>query len=118
MYVYPPLWGKSAYQRGSSMHRIIKLAQWLKGNMPYGKATPEKPFLTDEEALDIAAFINDDRLHERPWVASADYPFPEEKAIDYDKGPFVDTFSAIQHKFGPYQPIIDYWKNKGWKPVY
>jgi len=26
------------------MHRIIKMAQWLKGNMPFGKATWDKPF--------------------------------------------------------------------------
>ena len=26
-YAYPPLWGESSYQRGSSMHRVIKLAQ-------------------------------------------------------------------------------------------
>ena len=117
-YVYPPLWGENSYQPGSSMHRIIKLAQWLKANMPYGKATWEKPFLSDEEALDIAAFVNDDAIHKRPGVESFDYPYAEEKAIDYSIGPFNDTFSIMQHKFGPYQPIITYWKNKGMKPVY
>ena len=117
-YVYPPLWGENSYQPGSSMHRIIKLAQWLKANMPYGKATWDKPFLTDEEALDLAAFVNDDRIHNRPVVESFDYPVSKEKAIDYAIGPFSDTFSIRQHKFGPYQPIIDYWKNKGMRAVY
>lgn len=117
-YQYPPLWGTSGYQPGSSMHRNIKQAQWLKANMPQDKATWEKPFLKDEEALDIAAFINDDNIHKRPDVKSFDYPVIGEKAIDYGIAPFIDTFSAMQHKYGPYQPVIDYWKKKGLKPVY
>ena len=117
-YTYPPLWGQSGYQPGSSMHRVIKQAQWLKANMPYDKATWNKPFLSDQEALDIAAFVNDDAIHKRPGVKNFDYPHPQEKAIDYDIAPFADTFPALQHKFGPYQPIISYWKKKEWKPVY
>jgi thiosulfate dehydrogenase len=100
------------------MHRVIKMAQWLKGNMPYGKATPDSPFLSDHEALDLAAFINDDVIHKRPFVQSIDYPYPDEKAIDYDRAPFMDRFSVMQHKFGPYPPIIAFWKKNGMKPVY
>lgn len=117
-YQYPPLWGASGYQPGSSMHRVIKQAQWLKANMPQDKATWDKPFLKDEEALDLAAFINDDKIHHRPDVKSFDYPVMGEKAIDYGIGPFIDSFSVAQHKNGPFQPIIDYWKGKGLKPVY
>jgi thiosulfate dehydrogenase len=117
-YVYPPLWGEKAYQPGSSMHRIIKQAQWLKANMPFDKATWDRPFLSDEEALDIAAFVNDDNIHRRPSVKNFDYPHPEEKAIDYDRGPFIDHFTATQHKLGPYQPIITFWKNNGMNPIY
>lgn len=117
-YQYPPLWGLSAYQPGSSMHRVIKLARWLKANMPNDQATYNGPILTDEQAIDIASFINDDRIHTRPNPKTTDYPFPEEKAIDYGHAPFVDSFSEMQHKFGPYQPIIDYWKSKGLDPTY
>ena len=117
-YIYPPLWGEKAYQPGSSMHRVIKQAQWLKANMPFDKAIWNKPFLSDEEALDIAAFVNDDLIHPRPKVANFDYPHPEEKSIDYDIGPFIDTFPIMQHKFGPYLPIIVYLKSKGITPVY
>jgi thiosulfate dehydrogenase len=117
-YTYPPLWGASAYQPGSSMHRVIKAAQWIKANMPYDKATAEKPYLTDAEALDVAAFVNDDRQHVRPSVKSFDYPHPEEKSIDYDHAPFADHFSETQHKFGPYPPIIAEWKKKAMKAVY
>lgn len=117
-YEYPPLWGKYAYQPGSSMHRVIKLAQWLKANMPYKIATVEKPFLTDKEAYDIAAFINNDSLHSRPTPPSMDYPNPLTKPIDYGNGPFADTFSAHQHKYGPHQPIYDYWVKNNLKPRY
>jgi thiosulfate dehydrogenase len=112
-YIYPPLWGLKAYQPGSSMHRIIKEAQWLVANMPYDSATHAKPFLTSTEALDLAAFINNDSIHQRVAVKEIGYPYFEDKAIDYDKGPFNDTFSEAQHKYGPFQPIIDYRKSKG-----
>lgn len=117
-YTYPPLWGLKAYQPGSSMHRIVKQAQWLVSNMPYDKATHDKPFLSSAEALDLAAFINDDKIHQRPSVKEYQYPNYEEKAIDYDRGPFADPFSEEQHKYGPYKPIIDYWGGKGIKPTY
>lgn len=111
-FIYPPLWGAQAYQPGSSMHRIIKMARWLKANMPYDKVTTGKPFLTDQQALDVAAFINGDAIHDRPGPESFDYPDSTTKPIDYDRGPFADTFSAVRHKYGPWQPIIDYRKTK------
>jgi thiosulfate dehydrogenase len=117
-YLYPPLWGNHAYQPGSSMHRVIKQARWIKANMPNDSATFFKPFLTDEEAIDIASYVNDDRIHTRPNPTTFDYPVITEKAIDYGMGPYPDSFSALQHKFGPYQPIIDYWKKNGLKPYY
>ncbi len=115
-YEYPPLWGPKAYQPGSSMHRIVKMAQWLVSNMPYDKATHDKPYLTSAEALDLAAFINDDKIHQRPFVKEYQYPNAEEKAVDYDRGPFKDPFSEQQHKYGPFKPIIDYWGGKGKDP--
>jgi thiosulfate dehydrogenase len=117
-YTYPLLWGMTAYQPGSSMHRVIKQAQWLKANMPYDSAKWNKPILTDEQALDVAAFVNNDKIHFRPHPPSMDYPNPIEKAIDYGEAPFFDTFTKDQHKYGPYKPIIEYWKAKGVKPVY
>lgn len=117
-YLYPPLWGDFGYQPGSSMHRVIKQARWIKANMPYDSAKWNKPYLTDLEAIDIASFVNDDRIHSRPNPKTLDYPFPNEKAIDYAHGPFADNFTEEQHKFGPFKPIIDYWKSKGWKPTY
>lgn len=113
-YIYPPLWGMAAYQKGSSPHRVLKAARFIKANMPHKLASWDKPVLTDEEAIDVAAFINDDRIHPRPEkknnIKNPDYPNIKSKAVDYGTGPFIDTFSEMQHKFGPYQPIIDYRK--------
>jgi thiosulfate dehydrogenase len=110
-YIYPPLWGNYAFERGSSMHRVLKMARFVKANMPHLKSTWDKPFLTDIEAIDVSAFVVDDRIHKRPEKENApSYPNIKVKPIDYDDGPYTDTFSASQHKFGPYQPIIDYHK--------
>ena len=110
-YAYPPLWGDKSYAAGSSMHRVLKAARFIKANMPHKQATWEKPFLADHEAIDVAAFVNDDRIHQRPVQNQfQSYPKLSAKPIDYHNGPFPDTFSAMQHKFGPYQPIIDYHK--------
>ncbi len=117
-YEYPPLWGENAYQPGSSMHRITKQARWLKANMPHDLAKWYQPILSDEECFDVAAFVNNDDIHKRPSPPTYDYPNIKDKNIDYGKGPFIDTFSEQQHKYGPWKPIINYWKSKGWKPIY
>ncbi len=120
-YTYPPLWGPHAYQAGSSMHRVLKAARFIKANMPDKIALWNKPALTDEQAIDVAAFINDDRIHTRPAKKANqanDYPHFGVKPIDYDIGPYKDTFSEQQHKFGPYPPIIEYHKSHGLPVVF
>jgi thiosulfate dehydrogenase len=108
-YEYPPLWGKYAYQPGSSMHRVLKAARFIKANMPYG-TTWDKPKLSDEDAIDVAAFINDNS-HQRPITKRLiNYPNIKTKPIDYDQAPYEDNFTATQHKFGPFQPIVNYHK--------
>ncbi len=75
--------------------------------MPFG-TTWESPVLTDEEAYDVASFINDDTLHPRTMFdVSKDYPDLREKPVDYPYGPYADNFSEEQHRLGPYKPIID-----------
>lgn len=110
-YEYPPLWGPNSYQTGSSMFRVIKAAQFIKANMPFG-ATWDNPQLTDEEAFDVAAYINSEE-HIRPSKGGADYNDIRTKYIDYPYGPYDDPFSEEQHKLGPFQPIIDYRKENG-----
>jgi thiosulfate dehydrogenase len=49
----PPLWGLGSYNKGAGFFRIDLLAGFLKANMPLGNTD-----LTDQEALDLAAWIN------------------------------------------------------------
>lgn len=56
---FPPLWGPESYNWGAGMSRIDTAAGFIKANMPFGK-----PYsLSDQEAWDVAAFIDS---HERP----------------------------------------------------
>lgn len=105
-YLYPPLWGKNSYNDGAGLYRISNFAMFIKSNMPLG-ASHENPILTDEEAWDIAAFVNSQN---RPHAdIRKDWPKISEKPFDHPFGSFADTFSQNQHKYGPYNPII---KNK------
>ena len=77
--------------------------------MPLG-ATYEAPQLTDQEAWDIAAFVN---TQVRPHKdAPDDWPDISKKPIDHPVGPYSDSFDAIQHKLGPFKPIADARKNQ------
>jgi thiosulfate dehydrogenase len=101
-YVYPPLWGKSSYNTGAGLYRLSRFAGYIKANMPLG-ATHDKPVLTDEEAWDIAAFVNSQL---RPVKdLTGDWPDISKKPFDHPFGPYSDGFSVQQHKFGPFGPI-------------
>jgi len=104
MWTYPPLWGDDSYNDGAGMYRLISLASYVKGNMPLG-ATYDMPHLTDEEAWDIAAFVNS--MPRPSKDISHDWPDISRKAIDHPFGPYTDGFTDRQHKYGPYYPIID-----------
>ncbi|WP_034891716.1 c-type cytochrome [Gillisia sp. Hel_I_29] len=110
-YQYPPLWGPDSYNNGAGMHRVITAAQFIKGNMPFGQATWKSPKLTDEEAYNLAGYINS---FSRPQKAglNKDYPDLKLKPVSTPYGPYVDNFSVEQHQFGPFQPIMDYYKQK------
>lgn len=103
-YIYPPLWGKNSYNDAAGLNRITNFASYVKYNMPLG-ATCEKPILTDEEAWDVAAYVNSQF---RPHLETPnDWPNLSQKPIDHPYGPYADGFSVKQHKYGPYQPIAD-----------
>lgn len=110
-YIYPPLWGPMSYQEGSSMHRVLKAASFIKYNMPNLTTDYTKPILTDQEALDVAAFINDGSLHPRPKSNNKLYENISTKPIDFFKGPYNDGFSEIQHAFGPWDEIEKFYNS-------
>jgi thiosulfate dehydrogenase len=102
-YSYPPLWGANSYNTGAGLYRLSKLAGYIRDNMPYDEAFHYKPVLTDEEAWDVAAYIN---ARARPAKTfPKDWPNISTKPVDHPFGPFSDTFSTQQHKFGPFKPI-------------
>ncbi len=102
-YQFPPLWGPDSYNNGAGMNRLLTAAAFSRHNMPFG-TTFAAPAISDAEAYDVAAFVNSQA---RPEKANLDQDFPNrlQKPVDTPYGPYVDGFSAEQHKFGPYEPI-------------
>lgn len=109
-YLYPPLWGKHSYNNGAGMTRVITSARFIKGNMPYG-TTYDNPVLTDEEAYDVAGYINQ---HERPVKPNleVDYPNIRKKPVSTPYPPYDDPFPIEQHQMGPFQEIMAYYKKE------
>ncbi|WP_223550836.1 c-type cytochrome [Aestuariivivens sp. NBU2969] len=109
-YEYPPLWGDNSFNHGAGMTRVITAAQFIKGNMPFG-TTYDTPVLTDEEAYDVAGYIN---LQDRPKKLNPEKDFPDlkKKPVSTPYPPYADNFSVEQHQKGPFQPIIKYYKEK------
>ncbi len=109
-YLYPPIGGQDSFNDGAGMHRVITAAEFIKGNMPFG-ATYDNPKVTDEQAYHIAAYIN---TFDRPSKANKEADFPDKKLkpVSTPYGPWVDSFPPEQHKFGPFQPIMAFYKEK------
>lgn len=105
-FVYPPLWGENSYTTAAGLYRISRFAGYVKNNMPNDIAEYHKPHLTDEEAWDVAAFVNSQPRPSK--VFKEDWPDISKKPVDHPFGPFADGFSEEQHKYGPFIPI----KNK------
>lgn len=58
-FTFPPLWGRESYNAGAGMHRVPTAAAFIKANMPFGMGET----LTDQQAWDVATFMNS---HPRP----------------------------------------------------
>ncbi len=102
-YTFPPMWGPTSYNDGAGLYRLSNFAGYVKNNMPFG-TSHETPVLTDAECWDVAAYVNSmPRPHKDQRT---DWPSVAAKPTDFPYGPYTDSFSEKQHKFGPYQPII------------
>lgn len=102
-WIYPPVFGPQSYNIGAGLFRMSRFAGYVKTNMPFG-ITFESPFLTDEEAWDVAAYVNSMPRPEKDL--SSDWPDISKKPFDHPFGPYADSFSELEHKFGPFEPII------------
>ena len=104
-YQFPPVWGRDSYNTGAGMARVTLAAGFIKGNMPSG-ITHTTAVLTDEQAFDVAAYINS---QPRPVKLNleADFPARKNKPVDAAFPPYTPGYSAEQHKYGPWQPILE-----------
>jgi thiosulfate dehydrogenase len=108
-YLYPPLWGKNSYNIGAGLYRLSRFAGFVKFNMPQG-ASYNNILLSDEEAWDLAAFVNSQPRPKKNL--NKDWPKKENKPIDHPFGPYSDHFSETQHKYGPFAPIAELRKKR------
>lgn len=72
----PPVWGDRSYNDGAGLSSVEHLAAWLKVAMPLDNAD-----LTDQQALDIAAFVNS---HKRPHFELRQHLPVKEKLGEYN----------------------------------
>lgn len=100
-YIFPAIWGDDSFNTGAGMYRLLNCTKFVKQNMPFGKAN-----LKLEEAYDVCAFVITQPRPIKPG-REKDYPILIQKPIDTNVGPYVDNFSETEHKYGPYQPIIE-----------
>jgi thiosulfate dehydrogenase len=108
-YVYPPLWGPHSYSDGAGLYRLSTFSGFVKNNMPFGSSY-HTPGLTDKEAWDVAAFVNS---QPRPHLDQrADWKIIASKPVDFPFGPYADSFTLHQHKYGPFSPIAQILKTK------
>jgi thiosulfate dehydrogenase len=70
--------------------------------MPFD-APRNAAWLTNEEAWDVAAFVNTQPRPQKKF--STDWPDISTKPFDFPFGPYADSFPEHQHKYGPFQPI-------------
>jgi thiosulfate dehydrogenase len=68
--VVPALWGAKSYSVGASMARVERAASFIRYNMPFDKPGT----LTDQQAFDIAAYVNS---HARPDSPGKELDWPK-----------------------------------------
>lgn len=108
-YTYSALWGQNSFNDGAGLYRLSSFAKYVKYNMPLG-TTYKEPLLTDQEAWDVAAYVVSQK---RPHISVPnDWPDISRKPVDHPFGPYVDKFPEIQHKYGPFKPIVEEQKKR------
>ena len=64
---FPPVWGPHSYNRGAGFSNVRELAGFLRMNMPLSKGKS----LSDQQAWDVAAYVNSHSRPADPRTASA-----------------------------------------------
>ena len=102
-YIVPPLWGPDSFNDGAGMNRLITAANFVHSNMPQG-ADYLNPVLSTVDAWNVAAFVVSQPRPNKPGLEK-DFPDLALKPVDTPYGPYLDGFTATQHKYGPFAPI-------------
>jgi thiosulfate dehydrogenase len=111
-YLFPPLAGDDTYDNAGHMFAVPLLARYIAASMPFG-ATHDKPQLTPAEALDIAAYVNDDatprrqnpnrlKLYPDSALRPQGYAIPEHFA-----GQPTEAYQRA--KFGPFRNVNEHY---------
>jgi thiosulfate dehydrogenase len=98
-YSFPPVAGDHSFNTGAGLYRISNFAKYIRANMPQG-ATFDQPLLTEEEAWDIAAYVVTMPRPRKDF--KDDWPMLSTKPFDHPFGPYSDSLSETQHKYGPW----------------
>jgi thiosulfate dehydrogenase len=106
-FYYPPLSGDHTFTTAAGLFRISNFSRYIYANMPHG-ASFKRPILSEEESWDIAAYVLS--LPRPKKIFPQDWPELKSKPVDHPFGPYADTFSEEQHKYGPFAPIEQFYK--------
>ncbi len=83
--VFPPLWGERSYNWGAGISNINNAAGFIKANMPFS----EGGRLTDQEAWDVAAYIDSKPRPQDPRYAGS---------VEQTRRAFHDTVQSMYGK--------------------
>lgn len=78
--VFPALWGNYSYNWGAGMARVYTLASFIQYNMPLGQPNS----LTEQEAWDIAQFVNSQERPQDPRY-TGDAKATREKFLNFHR---------------------------------
>lgn len=111
---YPALWGERSFTKGAAMYSVPQLAFLIKEHMPFG----DPDTLTEQEALDVAGFINAEpraTAHSARMYCDNDpetgLPNSLFKPAHWNVGCVdpAEPFTDMERLLGPWEPI-DAWR--------
>lgn len=100
-YDFPPVMGELSYNENAGMYRQLMATAFIYSKMPLHDAK-----LSLENSYDVAAYINSTPRPNNKSLDS-DYPDLKLKPVDAPFPPYEDNFSQAQHKYGPYQQMLE-----------
>lgn len=127
VFKYPALWGPDSFNHAAGMSRLRTGVKFVKGNMPFGAADPTRPEkqLSLEDAWDVMAYVLSNTRpvfanHLNDWTGigpdgipnwmrkrvDAAYPNYFPRTDRTDNLGLAPMFPPEQHKYGPYQNML------------